>query len=357
MPAPARRAIASPLARPPVRPFAVALALAGLATAPVGCGGNQQVRDGRSTNPAATSGPRQPGVALQPGDPLIAQGGRALRDGDKDGALRAFERAIEINPTLTVAFVEAGKIHFERGDFDLAEQRARDATELAPRSFDAQFLHGQALEALRRFAEAVRAYLRALAVRPNDLEANARLASTYLQLGEPREAQRFAIRAVRLDPQNGPARATLAAVYARLGQHDAAVDEFQQAAELMELTPGLLIGLADSLSRVGRHQEALATLDQSLRLDSSPAVNERIGAARFRMRDYEGAERAFRDALDIDANHFPALNGLAVCLLNRYIWSEELDRTSRDEALETLRRSLQIEPNQPRILELVRQFS
>lgn len=347
---PARRAKSFPLTS------GCALSAAALAAAMLsGCGGQQQTT--RSPSTAPTGGVRQPVVSLQPGDPLVAQGTRDLRRGDADSALAAFERAIEINPTLTVAFIEAGKLHFERGDFDVAERRAGRAAELDPRNFEAQFLHAQALEALKRFAEAVRAYLRALAVRPNDIEANTRLALTYLNLGEPREAQRYAIRAVRLDPQDGPARATLGSVYARLGQHEAAVAEFQQAAELMELTPALLIGLADSLSRVGRHQEAIATLDQSLRLEASAAVHERIGAARFRMRDYEGAADAFRAALAADGNHFPALNGLAVCLLNEYVWSEERDLGAKREAMDNLRRSLQIEPNQPRILELLRQYS
>lgn len=346
---------------PARRPAAIArntariLPLAALSAAILaGCNGQQQTTRAPATAPG--SGARQPAVALQPGDPLVAQGTRDLRRGDADSALAAFERAIEVNPTLTVAYIEAGKIHFDRGDFDVAERRAGRAAELDPRNFEAQYLHAQALEALRRFAEAVRAYLRALAIRPNDIDANTRLALTYLNLGEPREAQRYAIRAVRLDPQDGPARATLGSVYSRLGQHEAAVAEFQQAAELMELTPALLIGLADSLSRVGRHQEAIATLDQSLRLDASAAVHERIGAARFRMRDYEGAEQAFRAALAADQNHFPALNGLAVCLLNTFVWSDERDLGAKREAMDNLRRSLQIEPNQPRILELLRRY-
>ncbi|MFG0325739.1 MAG: tetratricopeptide repeat protein [Phycisphaerales bacterium JB037] len=311
------------------------------------------------------STPRRPGVDLSggtiagPGEPGQAEVLRAeslQRRGDREAALAIFERAIQRNPELTVAYLGAGDIYRELGDYSSAEQRYAKAAELEPRNFDAQYFHGLSLQLLDRFAEAVRAYLRALSIRPGDFDANLNLATAYLQLGEPRQAQVYALRAVRLNGQSGAARANLGAVYAALDEHEAAVAEFQQAAELMELNPQLLLNLADSLSRVGRHAESINTLDQVLRIEPSPEAYERLGAARFRMRAYEDAAAAFGQALDLDANHYPAINGLAVCRLNDYLWSDRTDREAYDEAVELLRRSLRIRPNQPKIIELLRRY-
>ena len=74
------------------------------------------------------------------------------------------------------------------------------AARLAPRNFDAQYGHGRALQMLERFIEAVRAYHRALTIRPDNINANQNLATTYLQLGEPSSALVFAEKAVELDP-------------------------------------------------------------------------------------------------------------------------------------------------------------
>lgn len=283
---------------------------------------------------------------------------RALESaGNLDAALLMFERAIEFNPELTVAYLGAGDIYRKKGDFEGAERQYGKAADIEPRNFDAQYLHGLSLQLLNRLAEAIRAYLRALAIQPNNMEANLNIATAYLQLSEPRQALVYGVRAVRIDGANGAARANLGAIYAALGQHEAAVAEYQQAAELMELTPELLLNLADSLSRTGRHDEAIATLDQVIRIQPNAIAYERLGAAAFRMRDYETAQESFELALDLDQSHYPAINGLAVCRLNAYLWSGETDTLSRDEAVRLLRRSLQIDPNQPRIIELLRRYS
>jgi len=284
--------------------------------------------------------------------------GHALESsGNLDGALEMFERAIEFNPELTVAYLGAGDIYRKRGDFQNAESKYAQAANIEPRNFDAQYLHGLTLQLLDRLAEAVRAYLRALSIRPNNLNANLNIATAYLQLGEPRQALVYGIRAVRIDGENGPARANLGAIYAAIGQHESAVAEYQQAAELMELTPELLLNLADSLSRTGRHEEAINTLGQVIRITPNAIAYERLGSAAFRMRDYETAQESFELALELNANHYPAINGLAVCRLNAYVWSGQTDNQSKDEAVRLLRRSLQIEANQPQIIELLRRYN
>lgn len=313
-----------------------------------GCEAQQRI----SGEPRAEDRPR----TLDSGTRAVIQGRRHETAGDLDAALAAFERAIAVNPELTVAYLGAGDIYRKRGDLPSAERRYAKAAEVDPANFDAQYLHGLTLHMLDRLAEAVRAYLRALAIRPHDLDANLNAATAYLELGEPRQALVYGVRAVRLNSSHGPARANLGAIYAALGDHQAAVTEYQQAAELMDLTPQLLLNMADSLSRIGRHEEAINTLERVIRLEPSAMAYERLGAASFRMRDYARAQESFELALEFDPNHYPALNGLAVARLNSYLWSNRTDTRARDEAIRLMRRSLQIQQDQPRILELLRRY-
>lgn len=300
-----------------------------------------------------------PGCALEgsgAGSASLRRAEQLRAMGVADRALAEFERAIAENPRLTVAYLGAADIYRQRGEFGLAEQRYRTATRLEPDNFDAQYAHGLVLQLLDRVAEAVRSYLSALAIKPDDFEANLNIATAYLQLGEPEQARLYAERAVRLDGASGPARANLGSVYAALGDHDAAVVEYQQAAELMTLSPELLLNLADSLGKSGRHAEAAATLEQLIRIRPGPVAHERRGAALFKLRRYDEALRAFRAAAELDPRHFPAWNGIGVSLLNRYLWSDQTDDDALAGALEALRRSLRIEPNQPRIIELLRRY-
>jgi tetratricopeptide (TPR) repeat protein len=277
-------------------------------------------------------------------------------DGNIEAALAEFERAIEVNPDLTVAYLGAGDIYRERGDYPEAEKRYSQAAELEPRNFDAQYKHGLTLQLLNRVSEAVRAYLRALSIRPDDFEANLNLATAYLQLQEPAQALPYAQRAVRLNASSGPARVNLGSVYAAMNRHAEAVTEYLQAAEQMELSPELLLNLADSYGKIERYAEMIGTLEQLVARHPSAIAYERLGFARFRVKTYDAALGSFQSALAIDANHYPALNGVGVCLLNRYLWSDKKDRAALDDAMRALKRSLQIQPNQPRIVELVTRY-
>lgn len=285
-----------------------------------------------------------------------ANASRLQQEGVTDEALAEFERAIEINPELTIAYVGAAEIYKEQGQFGEAESKYRRATELEPANFDAQFGHGLVLQLLNRITESVRAYLRALSLRPDDFDANLNVATAYMQLDEPRQARPYAERAVRLDPEDGNARVNLGAVYGALGLHDAAVVEYQQAAELIELGPELLLNLADSLGKTGRYPEMASTLSQLVRIEPSAVAYERLGTALFKLKNYDEALDAFREATSLDPAHYPAWNGVGVCQLNRYLWSERSDTNARNAAIEALRKSLQIKPSQPKIFELVRRY-
>lgn len=292
---------------------------------------------------------------------LVESAEAAIAAGDKSKALAELARAIEINPRLTTAHLSMGDIYRGEKNYVQAERAYRRAAESEPKNFDAQYLHGLMLHLLDRLGEAIGAYLRALDLQPNDFQANLNVATAYFQLGEYTQATPFAERAVRLSPKDGPARFNLGATYAGLGRHADAVVEYQQAAELMELSPRLLLNLAESLGRLGRYSEMRNTLEQLVRSAPSPAAHERLGFALFKLAEnddslYAAALEQFRKSLELDANYFPALNGVGICELNFYVWSDKNDLAAKDRGLAALRRSVQINRDQPRIAELLGRY-
>ena len=283
-------------------------------------------------------------------------GARLREQGLVDQALREFERAIEINPTMTTAYMGAGDIYRERGDYTSAEQHYAEAVKTAPSDFDPNYWHGYALQMLNRVTEAVRAYLRALSIRPEDFHANLNLATAYLQLGENAQAVIYAERAVRINPSDGPARVNLGAAYANAGRHSEAIAQYEAAAEMMPLTTELLLNLAESQGKVGKYAEMAGTIREVIRQSPSALAYERLGSALFRLGEYDQALEAFRTSTETDPSHYPGWNGIGVCLLNRYVWSQKSDLVALDEARNALRRSLQIDRNQARIAELLTRY-
>lgn len=276
--------------------------------------------------------------------------------GRYEDALRELSLAIRENPTLTSAHMEMGEVHRLRGDDRSAEAAYRRAAELEPENFDAQYLHGLTLQVLDRLAEAVRAYRRALEIRPYDTRVNLNIATAYLQLQRADNALPYARRAVALDPGDGAARVNLGAILAALGRHEDAVIEFQAAAERMELTPPLLLNLADSLGRAGRYREMTTTLSQLIEIAPSAQAHERMGFALFRMGRYEAALQAFERSASLDPTHFPAFNGIGVCLLNQWLLSGQTDHDARREAINALRRSVRLHNSQPRVVDLLARY-
>ena len=242
------------------------------------------------------------------------------------------------------------------GDYDKAEKGYRNAAEVEPGNFDAQYYHGLMLHVLSRVQEAISKYLTALRIRPDDFQANLNLSAAYYQLGESAQGLRYAQQAVKLNPKDGPGRLNLGTLYADLQRDKDAVGEYQQAAELMPLTAGLLTNLADSLGRLKRYDEMRNTLEQLVKTAPSPLAHERLGFALFKLNLRDDARLSFQRALAIDGDYYPALNGVGVCELNTWLESKSTDVAAKQRAFEALRKSLMVRPNQGAIQEILTRY-
>jgi len=164
-----------------------------------------------------------------------------------------------------------------------------------------------------------------------------------------------------VDPDHAPGRVNLGATFSALDRHREAVLEFESALETGGESPELLLNLADSLNRLNRYAEMATTLERLIATSpqgrEAAIAHERLGSARFRLGMYDEALASFRRAVEIDPSHYPALNGVGVCLLNRYLTSDPRDVDAQREAIRALRRSLQLNERQPRIVELLSRYA
>lgn len=338
-------------ARPHLVPAALALALLGASASLPGCGNSS----------GGSSQRRDTEIADIQSENLAISGEAAAARGDKEAALQLFARAIEANPRFVRAHMGMGDVYRVDGNYSKAEQSYRTAAQIEPANFEAQYFHGLMLHVLNRVTEAVAAYLRALALRPDDPQANLNLATAYYQLGEAAQAVPYGEASVRLNPKSGAARMNLGAIYASLGRDREALSEYQQASELMELTPALMNNLAEAYGKLGRFEEMRNTLLELIKKRPTAQAYERLGYASFKLGRtqptmYAAAMANFEKAIQTDPEYFPALNGLGVCMLNLWLESDRKDGAAKDKGLDCLRRSMQLNADQPRILELLSRY-
>ena len=306
-----------------------------------------------------SSGEKKPegGTPVVTADPKVELAEQKLREGDKASALAILEEVIRENPKATRAQMNVADIRRSDGDYHGAAQAYEAAGASDPQNFDAFYNAGLMRHVLKQLSEAITDYLKALRLKPHDFQTNANIATAYYQYGENAQARPFAEEAVRLNPRDGGARYTLGAVYAALDMNDLALVEFQQATELYtDFQAPLLLALGETYGKLGRYTEMRNTLQTLAKNKPSPEAWERLGYALFKLKDYGSALEAFNNALAMDPNYFPALNGIGVCELNEFVWSERTDTAAKDRALRALRRSYQINSDQPRIAELLSRY-
>lgn len=284
------------------------------------------------------------------------QGQLAADRGDFSTALAQLNAAINANPTLGLAYMARGDVLKTTGDYDKAADDFEKVTQLEPANFEAHYKLGLMHQYLNRFARAIRAYQKAVEIRPLDPEANMNLATVYAQSGDPHRGIVYAQRAVDGAPESPYTHANLGVLYAQINDGDKAIDALKRAIELNAEQPEVYLNLAHELMRQDAFPQAVSTLQNARKIKKTPAILERLGVALYKSGDPIKAEDAYREALDLDPDYYPAMNGLGVVLMVRNLKADDKDVELAREALAYWHRSLKINPDQPAIKSLIDKY-
>ncbi len=295
--------------------------------------------------------------------------GQLLADqGRLDAALAQLARAIQRDPTLETAHAAMGDIYREQGSIDLAAYAYERACEANPYGFRSHYNLGVLRQMLAeaaptlpefqaRIRQAVEVYLRALALKPADYDASLNLGVCYFRMGQLDKAEHYCRQAVALDPARPGGWVNLGAVLDERGELYPAVQAYKRALELETDQPTVLMNLANVYIKQGRFKAALSNYELAAAMDeTSPAAQERLAFCHYHMRDYDAAVAAYGRALALDDRHADSRRGLGVVYMTQYL----LDTTQaelRDKALAEWTASLEINPNQPDLAQLIAKYT
>ena len=147
-------------------------------------------------------------------DPRNAEAYAALasilgESGKSGEAIRAYRKAMELNPYYTAVYNNLGVLLMEAKDFTGAEQQFRHALSLQPNFPDAQFNLATVLKQRQRTDEAIAAFERFLVLDPLSLDGRSELAGLYLIKGNPLQAFFLIKQALGMDRSHAQSRALL----------------------------------------------------------------------------------------------------------------------------------------------------
>jgi adenylate cyclase len=166
----------------------------------------------------------------------VAQGHLRSLAGDADGALRSFERALELNPTLYEANYYYARHLFAQGDHARAAQRFLAAWRARPDDGTLLVHAGNALDASGDRGAGEATTRRALAVLRKQMELepeNQRLhymaAGAHVRLGDIEAGRREIDTALRLRPDDFVTLYNAACFHSLAGDVDSALDMLERA--------------------------------------------------------------------------------------------------------------------------------
>jgi len=108
---------------------------------------------------------------------------------DPDGAIIAFEKALEIQPGFAMAHRDLGMILLQKGRYKEAATHLEQAAELGLEHAKLYNFLGIAYSRIGRYHDAVKVYTRALSQEPDFAEAHLNLSYVYEKLNRPQSAR------------------------------------------------------------------------------------------------------------------------------------------------------------------------
>ena len=115
---------------------------------------------------------------------LTKQGVSAFQKGNVDPAINYYDKALEINPQLEIAYINRGYAYFSKGNLSQAIEDATKAIEINPESIDAYGVRGDAHFQNGTFDQAIADYSKAIELNPQLGGAHAKRAYAYHAKGQ-----------------------------------------------------------------------------------------------------------------------------------------------------------------------------
>lgn len=151
-----------------------------------------------------------------------------FQDGKPQQALKAYDRAIELNPDNLTAYASRGAVYFFAGDYNRAEADFLHVLEKNPYQPDAYTAYASTLAAKGDFENALTVLNLALQLKPGKAEIFFSRAGVYFMLGRLNESVVDYTSVINLRPAAEVYNARGAA-YLKMGKEDLAQKDFETA--------------------------------------------------------------------------------------------------------------------------------
>ena len=192
--------------------------------------------------------------------------GYKLLKGNNTDAVKAFSKAIELDPQYAEAYFGRGAAYEFLGNYKQAVQNFTKTIELNPQAHVA-FARGLAYYKLHNYQQAIQDYNKAIELDPRDAMAYSERGRAHFSLHNYQQVIQDSNKAIELDPQYADAYVNRGNAYGILGNKQQEIQDYNKAIELgprnataYRLRGSVYIGLHN-------YQQAIQDSNKAIELD------------------------------------------------------------------------------------------
>jgi len=262
----------------------------------------------------------------------------------KPGAVQHLNHLLELRPAEPTAHAMLAVLDYRQGNCAGAAPHFEKAGELLDSQLDALHAYATCLVRLKRMDEAVTAFQKALALRPDDSHERLVLASIQLMAHKPQDAIATVQALLEAPDVTADTLQIASAAYEDAGDTPKAVSTLRQALLLEPRNVSLYLDFANICFTHESFQVGIDVLTEGLLLQ--PKADDLYvarGVLYVQLAQYDKAEADFEKAYELNPNQSlsTAAQGLAAVQAN-----------DLDHALESVQAKLARKPNDPLLLYL-----
>ncbi|MBI5622893.1 MAG: tetratricopeptide repeat protein [Elusimicrobia bacterium] len=216
---------------------------------------------------------------------------------DYYSAVMALQDGMDEAPPDPYIFLVRGDAHHNVGQYDRAVVEYTKALEMDGTVTDAFLARSAAFVAQDSFDAAWQDLRSALELEPKDADILVRLATLHTSRRDYRAALESATKALKLAPESASAHLRAGNIHYFLRDYKKSLESFQKAVKLEPLNPNGYNGVGLALFALRRNQEALENFSRAAAIDpNSDRFYRNRGSTYTKLRDFANAAADFRAA-------------------------------------------------------------
>ncbi|MCA2645452.1 MAG: tetratricopeptide repeat protein [Microcystis sp. M069S2] len=252
-------------------------------------------------------------------------------------ALADWNKAIELNPNLAMAYNNRGNIYYDQQKYELALADYSKAIDINPNLAMAYYNRGNIYSDLQKYDLALSDYSKAIDINPNDAKAYYNRGLLYYDLQKYELALSDYDKAIDINPNLAQAYYNRGILYKNLQKYDLALSDYSKAIEINPNYAEAYYNRGGLYHNQQKYELALSDINKAIEINPNLAnAYYNRGLLYYNLQKYDLALADYTKAIELNPNYADAYNNRGILYYNLQKY---------DLALSDYTKAIELNPN------------